>query len=69
MKTTAALFAAVLFAASPTGSAAESVTVVTELKRMRSADHLFRPQTHRILQYSGFHRQGGNPDRVFCLKT
>jgi hypothetical protein len=47
--------------------AAESVTVVGELVRMRSADHLFRPQSHRIQQYSGFHREGGNPDRLYCL--
>ena len=48
-------------------SAAETVTVAGELARMRSADHLFRPQSHRILQYSGFHREGGNPDRLYCL--
>ncbi len=48
-------------------AAAATVTVADELERMRSADHLFRPQSHRILQYSGFHRQGGNPDRHYCL--
>lgn len=45
----------------------EEITVSSELARMRSCDHLFRPQTHRIVQYSGFHRRGGNPDRMFCL--
>jgi len=34
---------------------------------MRSADHLFQPQIHRLRQYSGFHRGGGNPDRMHCL--
>ncbi|MBN1911391.1 MAG: DUF2961 domain-containing protein [Pirellulales bacterium] len=43
------------------------ISVKSELERMRSADHLFRPQTHRIVQYSGFHRKGGNPDRMHCL--
>ena len=48
-------------------SAAEPITVSSELKRMRSSDHLFRPQSHRLIQYSGFHRRGGNPDRMYCL--
>ena len=48
-------------------SASDTITVAGELARMRTADHLFRPQSHRLLQYSGFHREGGNPDRYFCL--
>jgi len=44
-----------------------TVSVITELQRMRTVDHLYRPNDHRILQYSGFHRDGGNPDRMHCL--
>ena len=48
-------------------SRAETVTVSSELKRLRTAEHLFRPQDYRLLQYSGFNRRGGNPDRFDCL--
>ncbi|UDQ98833.1 DUF2961 domain-containing protein [Lentisphaerota bacterium WC36G] len=44
-----------------------NVTVSGELQRMSSADHLYRPQQHRLIQYSGFSRKGGNPDRFDCL--
>lgn len=67
MKTTLIMSILVLLAGSVTVSADETITVSTELARMRSTDHLFRPQSHRILQYSGFHRKGGNPDRMDCL--
>lgn len=44
------------------------VTVETELARLRTTDHLFLPQKYeRLVQYSGFHRKGQNPDRMHCL--
>jgi hypothetical protein len=58
---------ALLLLACVQAQAQERVTVSTELERMRSADHLFQPQVYRLRQYSGFHRQGGNPDRMHCL--
>lgn len=69
MRNTLIVMTTVLFLACVNVSAAETVTVTvsSELARMRSADHLFRPQVHRILQYSGFNRQGSNPDRLHCL--
>ena len=46
----------------------EEINVETELKRLRTTDHLFLPQKYeRVKQYSGFHRQGQNPDRMHCL--
>lgn len=62
-----ALIPVVLFLALVNVSAAETISIASELKRMRSADHLFQPQTHRLVQYSGFNRRGGNPDRLDCL--
>lgn len=67
MRTIPILFAAVVLLTYGYAPAAEAISVSSELKRMRSADHLFRPQTHRLLQYSGFNRRGGNPDRLDCL--
>jgi len=46
---------------------AEVISVETELYRMRTTDHLFSPQTYMLKQYSGFHREGLNPDRLQCL--
>ncbi len=48
-------------------SSGQTISVSSELKRMRSSDHLFVSQDHNLLQYSGFHREGGNPDRMYCL--
>jgi hypothetical protein len=68
MKTLAMLLFLVLsFFAPLCATAEDAITVVGELERMRSADHLFRPQLHQLRQYSGFHRGGGNPDRMHCL--
>jgi len=46
---------------------AAPVTFAGEMRRMRSADHLYRPQRHKSYQYSGFSREGGNPDRYDSL--
>ncbi len=46
---------------------AKEISFTTELRRMRSADHLYLPQDHKILQYSGFSRKGSNPDRFDYL--
>jgi hypothetical protein len=43
------------------------VTFATELVRLRSPEHLFRPQPHRLIQQSGFSRAGSNPDRLDFL--
>lgn len=67
MRTTQTVNAAILLLACTTTLTAETITVSSELARLRSADHLFRPQTHQLLQYSGFSRRGGNPDRLDCL--
>ena len=67
MKDTFRLSVIVVVLTHACASANETVSVSSELARMRSADHLFRPQTHRLLQYSGFNRRGGNPDRLHCL--
>lgn len=53
--------------AEETGSVPESITVASELQRMRSAEHLYRPQAYRLRQFSGFSRSGGNPDRYDFL--
>lgn len=45
----------------------ETISVSSELARMRSIEHLYRPQNHTLKQYSGFCRKGGNPDRFDCL--
>ncbi len=42
---------------------ATTVSLTTELRRLRTADHLFQPQAHQLFRYSGFSRTGGNPDR------
>src|ERR1051325_8894987 len=47
--------------------AEDTMTVSNELKRLRSADHLFQPQNYHLRQYSGFDRNGSNPDRNHCL--
>jgi len=44
-----------------------TISVETELYRMRTSDHLFSPQTYKLKQYSVFHREGLNPDRLYCL--
>ena len=69
MRTAAILCTLVVLAAGVDGFAAEYTTVSSELERMRSVDHLYRPQDHRILQYSGFSRKGDNPDKGDCLYT
>ncbi len=45
----------------------DTINVSSELKRMRSAEHLYYPQNHLLKQYSGFSRKGENPDRLDCL--
>ncbi|MGD9126924.1 MAG: DUF2961 domain-containing protein [Planctomycetia bacterium] len=67
MKTLLISTAIALFAIGTYAEGAEMVSVATELQRMRSADHLYRPQDYRLVQYSGFSRKGGNPDRMDCL--
>jgi len=47
---------------SGTAGKAEEFTAAGELARMAGADHLYRPQVHRLVQYSGFSRKGSNPD-------
>jgi len=72
MKTTCTTFVSLGFLACCAVSACadvngKPVSVITELQRMRTTDHLYRPDDHRLVQYSGFHRNGGNPDRMHCL--
>ncbi|MCL3779270.1 DUF2961 domain-containing protein [Prolixibacteraceae bacterium JC049] len=56
----------VLFSCSKTED--KTVSFETELVRLRTTDHLFQPQDYqRLIQYSGFHRDGQNPDRMHCL--
>lgn len=43
------LAAVILFVTSARVEAADDVSVATELQRMRSTDHLYRPQAHRTL--------------------
>ena len=43
------------------------VSVISELQRMRTVDHLYQPNAHRVVRYSGFHRGGGNPDSKHSL--
>jgi hypothetical protein len=50
-----------------TCDARANISLTTELRRMRSSDHLFLPQAHRTVQYSGFSRKGDNPDRLDYL--
>ena len=67
MRTTVILAVVTLFVACTRTEGADKISVATELQRMRSADHLYRPQDYRLVQYSGFDRKGGNPDQKHCL--
>lgn len=51
----------------PTPGAEPAVSLTTELQRLRTTDHLYLPQSHRLHQYSGFSRSGSNPDRLDFL--
>ena len=45
----------------------ETISFESEMYRLRTTDHLFLPQAYKLKQYSGFHREGLNPDRMHCL--
>ena len=45
----------------------QTLTLKSELERMITRDHLYKPKNFKTFQFSGFNRDGNNPDDVDYL--